>query len=91
MRYGDPLELAPTTLPRARKCRPRRAAGLQGRLFETLWTDFRPGIENDILDWHTIAVGATAMAALALQGALWVAHKTEGKLNTRSRRLAKAV
>lgn len=60
----------------------------QHYFFEALWTDFRFGPETGILDWYTILVGVAALGTLALHGALWVAYKTEGDLNARSRVLA---
>jgi cytochrome bd ubiquinol oxidase subunit II len=59
-----------------------------GRFFEPLWTNFRLGSNTGILDWYTILVGVTALAALALHGALWVALKTSGDLHERARRFA---
>lgn len=56
--------------------------------FEALWTNFRFGPETGVLDWYTILVGVAALCTLALHGALWVAHKTEGEINARSRTLA---
>jgi cytochrome bd ubiquinol oxidase subunit II len=55
-----------------------------GEFFEPLWTDFRVGEVTGILDWYTLLVGATAMAVLALHGALWCALKTEGALRERA-------
>jgi cytochrome d ubiquinol oxidase subunit II len=60
-----------------------------GYFFEALWTNFRLGGETGILDWYTIVVGVAALAALVLHGALWVAMKTEGRVNERARRLAR--
>jgi cytochrome d ubiquinol oxidase subunit II len=60
----------------------------QGRFFEPLWTDFRPGIEPGILDWYTVSVALTAFAALATHGALWIVWRTEGALRERARRIA---
>lgn len=60
-----------------------------GYFFEPLWTNFRLGQDTGILDWYTILVGVTAYLALAQHGALWVAHKTEGDVNLRARRIAK--
>ena len=62
----------------------------QGRFFEPLWTNFRIGPENGILDWYTILVGIFALLALTLHGALWVALKTENALNQRARQTARA-
>jgi cytochrome d ubiquinol oxidase subunit II len=62
--------------------------GADGYFFEPLWTDFRVGRNPGILDWYTILTGLLAVAALALHGALYVALKTTGTVNTRSRRAA---
>ena len=56
-----------------------------GNFFEPLWTNFRPAGQTGILDWYTILIGVAALAALAMHGALWVALKTAGALNERSR------
>jgi cytochrome d ubiquinol oxidase subunit II len=61
----------------------------QGYFFEPLWTNFRLGQDTGILDWYTILVGVAAYLALSLHGALWVAHKTEGEVSARARRIAK--
>ena len=36
-----------------------------------------PGGQTGILDWYTVLVGVTALAVLALHGALWLAYKTD--------------
>jgi cytochrome d ubiquinol oxidase subunit II len=59
-----------------------------GRFFEPLWTSFRPVGETGILDWYTITVGLTALSALAMHGALWVAMKTYEPVCGRARRAA---
>ena len=59
-----------------------------GRFFLPLWVDLTLGPESGILDWYTILAGATALVALAVHGALWVALKTENDLQARCRRLA---
>jgi cytochrome bd ubiquinol oxidase subunit II len=59
-----------------------------GYFFEPLWTNFRLGQDTGILDWYTVLVGVAALAALAMHGALWVAHKTPGTVNERAARLA---
>jgi cytochrome d ubiquinol oxidase subunit II len=61
----------------------------RGVFFEPLWTNFRLGAETGILDWYTIIVGLAALCTLAVHGALWVALKTEGAVNARSRAVAK--
>ncbi len=59
-----------------------------GYFFEPLWTNFRLGPETGILDWYTITVGVASLVALTVHGALWVALKTEGSIQQRSRRIA---
>jgi cytochrome d ubiquinol oxidase subunit II len=61
----------------------------RGVFFEPLWTDFSPARATGILDPYTLLAGATAAAALALHGALWIAFKTEGDLRERARRAAR--
>jgi len=57
--------------------------------FEPLWTDFRVGVDNGILDWYTILTGIIAFVTLTTHGALYIAAKTEGDLNRRSRDVAR--
>jgi cytochrome d ubiquinol oxidase subunit II len=59
-----------------------------GEFFEPLWTDFRVGEHTGILDWYTLLVGATAAAALALHGALWLNLRLTGELAARARHAA---
>lgn len=59
-----------------------------GQFFLPLWTDWRPGPEPGILDWYTVLVGLTALAALSHHGALWVALKTGDPVGSRARGLA---
>src|ERR1039458_2704890 len=61
----------------------------QGYFFEALWTNFRLGPNTGVLDWYTIIVGVTALVTLMLHGALWVALKTEGPVQDRSRGVAR--
>jgi cytochrome d ubiquinol oxidase subunit II len=61
----------------------------QGYFFEPLWTNFRVGTDNGILDWYTLLVGLTAYLALAMHGALWVAARTQGPVHDRARSAAK--
>ena len=58
----------------------------EGGFFEPLWTDFLPRGKTGILDLYTVLVGLSAVAALALQGAVWLAWRTEGAVRERSRR-----
>ena len=60
----------------------------QGQFFEALWSNFRPAGETGILDWYTILAGVTALAALTLHGALWVALKTEREIQARAQQFA---
>src|SRR5215831_11297501 len=53
--------------------------------FEPLWTNFRPGPAPGILDWYTMLGGLTALVALAVHGATYVALKTTGVVNARAR------
>ena len=57
--------------------------------FEPLWTDFRVGTDNGILDWYTVLSGVIALVTLTAHGALYIAVKTEGDLNRRARTTAK--
>jgi cytochrome bd ubiquinol oxidase subunit II len=59
----------------------------KGYFFEALWTNFRLGPNTGILDWYTLLVGVGALCALVMHGAFWVALKTEGEVNERSRRV----
>jgi len=59
-----------------------------GYFFEPLWTNWRLGEQTGILDWYTVLVGATALCALTMHGALWVHMKTGGVVNERAKRLA---
>jgi cytochrome bd ubiquinol oxidase subunit II len=56
-----------------------------GYFFLPLWTNWRVGPEPGILDWYTVIGGVVALAALAVHGALYLAVKTEGDLQLRSR------
>ncbi|HKW51788.1 MAG TPA: cytochrome d ubiquinol oxidase subunit II [Candidatus Eisenbacteria bacterium] len=60
-----------------------------GRFFEPLWVNFRPGPDAGILDWYTVLVGLAACVALAMHGALWVTLKTQGLVATRARAIAR--
>ena len=62
--------------------------GDDGYFFLALWTNLRPGADAGLIDWYTVLVGVTALVALTVHGALWVALKTEGHLQARCRNLA---
>jgi cytochrome bd ubiquinol oxidase subunit II len=59
-----------------------------GNFFLPLWTNFSVGAQVGILDWYTILVAVAALVTLALHGALWLAYKTGGELETRAWKLA---
>ena len=59
--------------------------------FEPLWTNFRVGTNNGILDWYTVLTGVIALVTLTAHGALYVALKSEGELNLRARTVAQVV
>ena len=56
--------------------------------FEPLWTNFRVGTNNGILDWYTVLTGVIALVTLTAHGSLYVATKTEADLNRRARAVA---
>ena len=60
-----------------------------GYFFEPLWTNFRVGYTNGILDWYTVLCGVVALVTLVVHGSLYVATKTEGDLNARARGMAR--
>lgn len=55
-----------------------------GNFFLPLWTNFRLGPEPGILDWFTIILGVTSVAALAMHGAAWAAMKNDGEIRKRA-------
>jgi cytochrome d ubiquinol oxidase subunit II len=59
-----------------------------GYFFEPLWTNFRVGVNNGILDWYTVLTGVVALVTLIVHGSLYLATKCEGEMNSRSRRVA---
>jgi cytochrome d ubiquinol oxidase subunit II len=58
-----------------------------GYFFEPLWTNWRIGPQPGVLDWFTVMTGVMALATLTMHGALYIAHKTEGSINERARRI----
>ena len=65
--------------------------GADGYFFEPLWTNFRVGTNNGILDWYTVLCGVVAFVTLIVHGSLYVATKTDGDLNGRARTVARAL
>ena len=59
-----------------------------GYFFEPLWTNFRVGRDNGILDWYTVLTGVMALVTLTVHGSLYIATKSEGDLNQRARKTA---
>jgi len=62
-----------------------------GFFFLPLWTNWNVGPQPGVLDWYTVIAGVVALVALTVHGAHYVALKTTGDLNLRSRRLAAAL
>jgi cytochrome d ubiquinol oxidase subunit II len=62
--------------------------GADGYFFEPLWTNFRVGANNGILDWYTVLTGVIALVTLTAHGSLYIAVKTEADLNRRARTVA---
>jgi len=61
-----------------------------GYFFQPLWTDFSPFSRTPgILDWYTVLIGLLALTTLVVHGSNFVAVKTEGGLNARSRRISR--
>jgi cytochrome bd ubiquinol oxidase subunit II len=60
-----------------------------GYFFLALWTNLRPGPDAGIIDWYTVLIGVTALVALTIHGALWVALKTDGDLQVRCQAVAR--
>ena len=56
--------------------------------FEPLWTNFRVGRDNGILDWYTVMTGVIALVTLTVHGSLYIMTKSEGDLNERARKTA---
>jgi cytochrome d ubiquinol oxidase subunit II len=59
-----------------------------GYFFEPLWTTFTMVPEAGILDWFTVTMGLVSLCTLTAHGANFVALKTEGELQQRSRKIA---
>lgn len=60
--------------------------GADNYFFLPLWTNWRVGPAPGILDWYTVIGGVVALIALATHGALWIALKAPGELESRARR-----
>lgn len=61
-----------------------------GYFFQPLWTGFSPFSKTPgILDWYTILIGLLALVTLIVHGSNFIALKTEGGVNARSRRISR--
>jgi len=61
-----------------------------GYFFQPLWTDFSPFSQTPgILDWYTVLIGLLALTTLVVHGSNFIAVKTEGELNARSRHISR--
>ena len=60
-----------------------------GYFFLPLWTTWRVGPQPGILDWFSVIGGLLALTALSLHGALYLAIKTDGTLQQRTRTMAR--
>lgn len=58
-----------------------------GYFFAPLWTNFTVTDTPGILDWFTVICGVVSLVALAVHGANYLALKTEGEINARSRKV----
>lgn len=56
-----------------------------GYFFEPLWTTFTVVPEAGILDWFTVTMGLVALFTLTVHGANYLAMKTTGEVQRRSR------
>ena len=63
----------------------------EGYFFEPLWTNWRVGVQNGILDWYTVLCGVVALVTLVIHGSLYLATKTEDELNSRARKVASSL
>ncbi|MCA9575319.1 MAG: cytochrome d ubiquinol oxidase subunit II [Myxococcales bacterium] len=62
----------------------------EGQFFAPLWTSVwwpAPGVEGQVgvVDAYTALCGLSAVAVLALHGALWLAHRVDGVVGERAR------
>ena len=62
--------------------------GADHYFFLPLWTNWRTGTNPGILDWYTVLSGVVSLVALSIHGAHWVAVKTDGQLQERSRKIS---
>jgi cytochrome d ubiquinol oxidase subunit II len=65
--------------------------GSDGTFSMEFFTDFKTGGYVGLLDWYTVSVALFASVALAAHGASYLTLKTDGAVNDRSARYAKAL
>lgn len=61
----------------------------EGYFFEPLWTTFTVVPESGILDWYTVILGLVAFFTLTVHGSTYIAMKTDGEVQTRSRAIVR--
>jgi cytochrome d ubiquinol oxidase subunit II len=59
-----------------------------GYFYEPLWTTFTVVPDAGILDWFTVIMGLVSLFTLTAHGSNYIALKSEGDLQTRSRRIS---
>lgn len=62
-----------------------------GYFFAPLWTSFTVQPEAGILDWFTVLMGLVGFSALTVHGGNYLAMKTTGEVQVRSRSASKAM
>ncbi len=60
-----------------------------GYFFEPLWTTFTIVPDAGILDWFTVVMGLVSLSTLTVHGANYLAMKTEGTVQQKSRSIAR--
>jgi cytochrome bd ubiquinol oxidase subunit II len=70
-----------------------RGFDIDGNGWFSLWlfTDFSGRAPVGILDWYTVSAGVFALIAVTAHGATFLAWKTDGAVNERSRRAASSL
>jgi cytochrome bd ubiquinol oxidase subunit II len=59
-----------------------------GYFFEPLWTTFTVVPDAGILDWFTVVMGLVSLSTLTVHGAHYLAMKTDGTVQQKSRSIA---
>lgn len=62
--------------------------GADHNFFLPLWTNFMPSENPGIFDWFTLAIALLSLVTISSHGASYLAMKTDGLINTRSRSIA---